>query len=465
MKDIKNIYLIAICGTGMAALAGLLKGAGHRVTGSDANIYPPMSTLLENAGIPVLPGYRKENITHDIDLVIVGNAVSRTNEEVQAVLEAGLEYTSFPEALSHFFLVGRKSLVVAGTHGKTTTASLLCWVLQASGRKPGFMVGGWLKNFDNNHQVPEGDFFVTEGDEYDSAFFEKGPKFLHYRPDVSILTGIEFDHADIFENLDQIKEAFRKYVSLIRPEGVILVKHADTNIQDVLGKAVCRVETYGYLDGADWRIGDYRFEGGYSFFSLSYKGEKRGDFQLSMIGRHNVENAAAVVALCMGLGLTFDEINSAFKSFQGIKRRQEVVGIKKGVTVLDDFAHHPTAIRLTLEAVKEAYPGQRLWAVFEPRSATSRRKVFEQDFPDSFLVADRVVFAGLYAPGKIKEEDRLDPERVVTLIRQKGGNADFVSEVDDIVGFMSENIENRDVVLVMSSGGFGGIHQKILDQL
>ncbi|MBT5550789.1 MAG: UDP-N-acetylmuramate:L-alanyl-gamma-D-glutamyl-meso-diaminopimelate ligase [Nitrospina sp.] len=464
MEDIKNIYLIAICGTGMAALAGLLKGQGHRVSGSDANIYPPMSTLLENAGISVLPGYRKENITSDIDLVIVGNAVSKTNEEVQAVLDAGLEYTSFPEALAHFFLVGRKSLVVTGTHGKTTTSSLLSWVLQASGRKPGFMVGGWLKNFDNNHQVPEGDYFVTEGDEYDSAFFDKGPKFLHYRPDASILTGIEFDHADIFADLDQIKGAFRKYVSLIRPEGVILVKHADANIQDVLGEAVCRIETYGYLEGADWRIGDYRFEGGYGFFSLSFQGEKRADFQLAMMGRHNVENAAAVAALCLGLGLAVDEINSAFKSFQGIKRRQEVVGVKNGVTVLDDFAHHPTAIRLTLEAVKEAYPGQRLWAVFEPRSATSRRKVFEQEFPDSFLPADRVVFGGVFAPDKIKEEDRLDPERVVGLIRQKGGDANFIAEVDDIVAFIAENAESGDVVLVMSSGGFGGIHQKILDR-
>jgi len=448
----------------MAALAGLLKGAGHRVSGSDANIYPPMSTLLENAGIPVLPGYRKENITADIDLVIVGNAVSKTNEEVQAVLEAGLDYTSFPEAISRFFLDGRKSLVVTGTHGKTTTTSLLSWVLQASGRKPGFMVGGWLKNFDSNHQVPEGDYFVTEGDEYDSAFFDKGPKFLHYRPTASILTGIEFDHADIFDDLDQIKDAFRKYVRLIRPEGVILVKHADANIQDVLGEAVCKVETYGFLDGADWLIGNYRFEAGYVYFSLSCQGEKKADFQLAMIGRHNVENAAAVAALCLRLGLTVDEINSAFKTFQGIKRRQEVVGVKNGITVLDDFAHHPTAIRLTLEAVKEAYPGQRLWAVFEPRSATSRRKVFEQDFPDSFLAADRVIIAGLFAPEKISEEERLDPERVVACLREKGRSAYFIPEVDDIVTFMGQNAESGDVVLVMSSGGFGGIHQKILDQ-
>ena len=465
MKDIKNIYLIAICGTGMASLAGLLKGAGYRVTGSDTNIYPPMSTLLENAGVSILPGYRRENITKNIDLVIVGNAVSKTNEEVQAVLEAGLEYTSFPDALSRFFLEGRKSLVVTGTHGKTTTSSILSWVLQAGGRKPGFMVGGWLKNFDSNHQVPAGDYFVTEGDEYDSAYFDKGPKFLHYRPDASILTSIEFDHADIFDNLDQIKEAFRKYVNLLSPEGVILVKHADTNIQDVLGEAVCRVETYGYREGADWQITNYRFEKGHGYFSLSHRGVKKADFQLAMMGRHNVENAAAVAALCMGLGLTPDEINSAFKTFKGIKRRQEVVGVKNGVTVLDDFAHHPTAIRLTLEAVKEAYPGQKVWAVFEPRSATSKRKIFELGFSDSFLPADCVVIAGLFAPEKIKEEERLDPEQVVALLRNKGCDAHYIAEVDDIVNFIAENAGSGDVVLVMSSGGFGGIHQKILDRL
>ena len=448
----------------MAALAGLLKGAGYQVSGSDANIYPPMSKLLENAEIPVLPGYRMENITKDIDLVIVGNAVSQTNEEVQAVLEAGLEYTSFPAAIARFFLKGRTSLVVTGTHGKTTTTSLLSWVLHSSGKKPGFMVGGWLKNFDNNHQVPEGNYFVTEGDEYDSAFFDKGPKFLHYRPDASILTGIEFDHADIFADLDEIKEAFRKYVNLISSKGVILVKHGDSNIQEVLGETVCRVETYGYLDGADWLIDDYRFEAGYSYFSLSFKGEKKAVFQLAMIGRHNVENAAAVAALCLGLGFTADEINAAFKTFQGIKRRQEVVGIKNGITVLDDFAHHPTAIRLTLEAVKVAYPRQRLWAVFEPRSATSRRKVFEHDFPDSFLAADRVIIAGLFSPEKISEEERLDPTQVVASLKKKGCDAHFIQEVDDIVAFMAENAKSGDVVLIMSSGGFGGIHQKILDR-
>ena len=462
-KDIKNIYLIAICGTGMAALAGLLKKTGHNVTGSDAKIYPPMSTLLSNAGIKIFPGYKKENISKDIDLVIVGNAVSKKNEEVQAVLDAGISYTSFPAALSQFFLEGRKSLVVTGTHGKTTTTSLLSWVLESAQRKPGFMVGGWLKNFDTNHQVPVGDYFVTEGDEYDSAFFDKGPKFLHYRPDASILTGIEFDHADIFSDLDQIKQVFRDYVKLIK--GIILVKSDDENIRNVLPSASCKVETYGFDEKADWRIEDYRFEKGCGHFSLSFKKKKQADFQLAMIGRHNVENAAAVAALCLNLGLTADEINVGFQTFKGIKRRQEIVGEKSGVTVIDDFAHHPTAIDLTVNAVKEAYPGQRVWAVFEPRSATSRRKVFEDSFPKSFLKADRVIFAGLFAPEKIKDEERLDVQAVIASINNMGGVAEYIPQVDDIVEFITKNAKSEDVILVMSSGRFDGIHQKILERL
>lgn len=461
-KDIKNIYLIAICGTGMAALAGLLKKAGHRITGSDGNIYPPMSTLLNDADIEIFPGYKKENISKDIDLVIVGNAVSKTNEEVQAALEAGVAYMSFPAALSQFFLEGRKSLVVTGTHGKTTTTALLSWVLESAERKPGFMAGGWLKNFDANHQVPQGEYFVTEGDEYDSAFFDKGPKFLHYRPDASILTSIEFDHADIFNDLNQIKKAFRDFVGLLKPNGVMLAKSDDNNIRDVVESASCRLETYGFEEAADWHIKGYRFEKGLGHFSLSFKNEHRGDFKLAMIGRHNAENAAAVAGLCFNLGLTADEINAGFQTFKGIKRRQEIVGKKNGVTVIDDFAHHPTAINFTIDAVRKAYPGQQVWAVFEPRSATSRRKVFEDSFPKSFLKADRVVLAGLFAPEKLKEEERLDVEAVAASICKLGGRADYIPQVDDIVDYIIKNTKQGDVILVMSSGSFGGIHQKIL---
>ncbi|MFQ5449462.1 MAG: UDP-N-acetylmuramate:L-alanyl-gamma-D-glutamyl-meso-diaminopimelate ligase [Nitrospinaceae bacterium] len=464
-QDTKSIYLIAICGTGMASLAGLLKESGYRVAGSDNHVYPPMSTLLAEAGIAVKPGYRRENITPDIDLVIVGNAVSKTNEEVRAVQELGIPYTSFPDALARFFLEGRKSLVVTGTHGKTTTTSLLSWVLHACGQNPGFMVGGWMKNFDLNYRVPRGDIFVTEGDEYDTAFFDKEAKFLHYRPFAAILTGIEFDHADIFRDLDHIQSSFRKFVELIDPEGFLLVRFEDQAAKEVLSRAACAVETYGVSREADWGMESYRREGGMGCFDLLHRGREIGKVRLAMMGRHNAENAVAVAAMAIRLGLSADAVCGAFAAFQGIRRRQEVAGQQNGVTVIDDFAHHPTAIALTLDAVKEAWPESRVWAVFEPRSATSRRKVFQEKFPASFLRADEVIIAGLYAPDKIPAEDRLDPERVVGDIRRRGGKARFIPHVEDIVEWIAGNHRRGDVVLVMSSGGFSGIHQKLLDRL
>ena len=464
-QDIKKIYIIAICGTGMASLAGLLKESGYEVTGSDANIYPPMSTLLADLAIPVLPGYKPENITPDIDLVIVGNAVSKTNEEVQAVLEMGIAYTSFPDALARFYLESRKSLVVTGTHGKTTTTALLSWVLNACGKNPGFMVGGWLKNFDRNYRVPEGDYFVTEGDEYDTAFFDKGPKFLHYRPLAAILTGIEFDHADIYDDLDHFKSSFRKFVEIIDPSGFLLVRFADENVTDVIENASCPVETYGLQKGADWCAADYRFENGVGCFTLRHLGEKVGDIRLPMVGRHNVENTVAVAAVAIKLGIAADDVCRSFEGFKGIKRRQEVVGKKNGVVVMDDFAHHPTAIRLTIEGVKEAYPGSRVWAVFEPRSATSRRNVFQEIFPPSFAPADEVVIAKPHAMDNIPPEERLDPEKLVADICKTGTATHYIPEVEDIVDFIAEKNQSKDVVLIMSSGGFSGIHQKLLDRL
>jgi UDP-N-acetylmuramate: L-alanyl-gamma-D-glutamyl-meso-diaminopimelate ligase len=464
-QDIKKIYIIAICGTGMASLAGLLKESGYEVTGSDVNIYPPMSTLLADLNIPVKPGFKRENITQDIDLVIVGNAVSKTNEEAQAVLESGIPYTSFPDALARFYLDGRKSLVVTGTHGKTTTTSLLSWVLHACGKKPGFMVGGWLKNFDRNYRVPEGHFFVTEGDEYDTAFFDKGPKFLHYRPLAAILTGIEFDHADIYDDLEHFKSAFRKFVKIIDPAGFLLVRFADENVTDILSQASCPVETYGLTEGADWLGADYRFEDGVGCFTLRHKGQEVGKIRLPMVGRHNVENTVAVAALAIKLGIPAEDVCKSFFGFKGIKRRQEVVGEKNGVVVIDDFAHHPTAIGLTLEGVKEAYPGSRIWAVFEPRSATSRRNVFQEVFPPSFSAADRVIIARPYATDNIPPNERLDPDRLVNDIERAGVEAHYIPDVENIVDHIAKNNQSKDVVLIMSSGGFYGIHQKLLDRL
>ncbi|CAI2717360.1 UDP-N-acetylmuramate:L-alanyl-gamma-D-glutamyl-meso-diaminopimelate ligase [Nitrospina watsonii] len=461
----QSIYLIAVCGTGMASLAGLLKKSGHRVLGSDASVYPPMSTLLEQMGIEIRPGYKAENITGDIDLVVVGNAVSKDNAEVVAVQQAGIPYISFPQALARFFLEGRKSLVVTGTHGKTSTTALLAWVFEAAGRKPGFMVGGWLKNFDGNHQVPEGGVFITEGDEYDTAFFDKGPKFLHYQPYGAILTGIEFDHADIYRDLDHIKDAFRGFVKTVDPQGFLLVEATDGNIQDVIGEAHCEVETYGFAHDADWHIASHRFCEGASEFDLQHKGVTLGRFTLPMIGRHNVLNCAAVIALAHRSGISVEEIASALPFFQGVKRRQEVVGEANGVVVIDDFAHHPTAIDLTLDAVKEAWPGRTLWAVFEPRSATSKRNVFQSRFPDSFLKADKTVIAGVPAPEKIKDGERLNPAAVAEALKARGKEAWHIESVAGIVDHIAQHHTSNDVVLVMSSGGFDGIHQKLLDRL
>ena len=464
-QKIKTIYIIAVCGTGMASLAGLLHKSGYTVLGSDAHVYPPMSTLLERMGIEIRPGYRKENITGGIDLVVIGNAVSKDNAEVLAVQEKNLETISFPQALARFYLKGRKSLVIAGTHGKTTTTALAAWVFEAAKRQPGFMVGGWLKNFDSNHQVPGGDFFITEGDEYDTAFFDKGPKFLHYRPYGAILTGVEFDHADIFNDLEHIQSAFRKFVETVDPDGFLLVEISDQNAKDVVSQARCRVESYGFDKKADWCIESCKFEDGAAEFDLRRQGTYLGRFRLTMIGRHNVLNCAAVIAMAVHCGISAEEIASALPFFKGIKRRQEVVGERNGVVVIDDFAHHPTAIDLTLDAVRQAWPDHKLWAVFEPRSATSKRNVFQDRFPESFLKADATIIAGLFAADKVKPEERLDPEKVAADIRSQGRNARHIAAVDGIVEHIAAHHGSKDVVLIMSSGGFEGIHQKLLDRL
>ncbi|MBT6296259.1 MAG: UDP-N-acetylmuramate:L-alanyl-gamma-D-glutamyl-meso-diaminopimelate ligase [Nitrospina sp.] len=464
-KKIKSIYLIAICGTGMASLAGLLQKSGYLVTGSDANIYPPMSTLLKSSGIDIKSGYQRNNITADIDQVIVGNAVSKDNPEVLAVQEKGIPYISFPEAIKKFYLKNQKSLVVTGTHGKTTTTALLSWVLHSAKRKPGFMVGGWMKNFDGNHAIPEGEFFVSEGDEYDTAFFDKGPKFLHYSPFASILTGIEFDHADIYRDLDHIKNSFRKFVNIIHPSGFLLAAFSDKNVQDVLADASCQVETYGFSSSADWVIGDYKFVSGKGYFTLSHQNVNVANFNLPMIGRHNIQNATSVAVMGLKLGLTTQEIQEGFHTFKGIKRRQEVLGVKNGVTVIDDFAHHPTAIQLTLEGIKEAYPGQRIWAIFEPRSATCKRKVFEDRLPKSFTPADLVIIADLFAPDKIDPKDRLNPELVVENINNDGGDAYFIPDTEALINKLITECRPKDVLLIMSSGGFSGIHQKLIARL
>ncbi len=461
----KSIYIIAICGTGMSALAGLLKKSGRSVIGSDTNIYPPVSDLLDKYGIEIKPGYKKENVPSDADLIIIGNAVSKTNPEAEAAIESGIRYVSFPEALGEYFLQDNKSLVVVGTHGKTTTSSLLAWMLEGTGQKPGFLIGGWLKNFDSNYGYPEGNYFVVEGDEYDTAFFDKGPKFLHYRPYASVLTGIEFDHADIYDNLEQIQDNFRKFVSIINPQGFLLVEDSKKNMENVLDAASCQIETYGFSESADWEIKNYTHSDGIGTFSLFYNQKLAGDFSLPMIGQYNVQNGAAVAAMGLKLGISPNAINDALLKFKGIKRRQEIVGVKNNIIVMDDFAHHPTAIKLTIDAVCEAYPGRRVWAVFEPRSATSRRNLFQKELPESLMAADKIILTKLFSPHKIKPENRFDLSNAVKDLNNKGKDAYLIPEVEDIIDYIVYNNKPGDIILIMSSGGFDNIHRKLLERL
>ncbi|MBI3995755.1 MAG: UDP-N-acetylmuramate:L-alanyl-gamma-D-glutamyl-meso-diaminopimelate ligase [Nitrospirae bacterium] len=462
---VRHIHIIAICGTGMAALAGMLKTAGYRVTGSDANVYPPMSTMLERQGISYRVGFRPENIEPDTDLVVIGNAVSKTNPEVLAVLERGIPYRSFPQALAEFFLKDRVPIVVAGTHGKTTTSALMAWVLDCAGLDPGFLIGGWVKNFDSNSRPGTGRYFVVEGDEYDTAFFDKGPKFLHYRPHAAILTSIEFDHGDIFNSLDEIKTAFQKFVRLIPSDGVLFAADGDLHVKDVIRNLSCPIALYGLDASSRWHAGQVRFDPEGVSFRVMDDRRDLGAFRSSMVGRHNLMNALGVIGLASTLGLSPDAIKKGVESFQGVKRRQEIIGGRKGVIVMDDFAHHPTAIRETLAGLRLRYPDHRIWAVFEPRSATSRRNIFQKEFSQAFDSADRIMIADLFAPEKLAAGLRLDPKRVVEDLLSRGKEAAFVPTADEIVRAISPQLRSGDLVCVMSSGGFDGIHEKLLKAL
>jgi UDP-N-acetylmuramate: L-alanyl-gamma-D-glutamyl-meso-diaminopimelate ligase len=390
-----RVHLIAVCGVGMASLAGLLSSLGYRVTGSDHNVYPPMSTYLEKIGIPILSGYHEQHLQPRPDLVVIGNAVSRSNPEASAVLDQGIPYISFPQALGQFLIGCRTSLVVTGTHGKTTTSALAAWVLTRAGLEPGFFIGGVPLNFGSGWHPGSGNYVVLEGDEYDSAFFDKGPKFLHYRPHHAILTSVEFDHADIYRDLDHLKDAFRRFVELIPTSGCLVACHDYLAVKEVVAAARCRLVYYGNEDAADWTVKSVEIREGRSLFEPFYRGRSDGFIEVPLIGRHNVQNALAVYAMARELGIDRQKLRDGLATFAGIKRRQEIKGRVRGVLVMDDFAHHPTAVKETLSAVREAYPGRRVWAIFEPRSNTSRRNIFEREFAHTLALADRIVVAGL----------------------------------------------------------------------
>ncbi len=448
----------------MATLAALLKNRGHDVRGSDQNVYPPMSDFLQQQGITTLQGYRAEHITADVDLVVVGNAISRGNPELEEVLDRKIRYCSLPEAIRDHFLWGARSVVIAGTHGKTTTTSLTGWLLTHGGADPNVFIGGIAENFASSYRIGGGREFVIEGDEYDSAFFDKTAKFLKYLPDIAVVNNIEFDHADIYSDLDAIRLAFQRFVNLVPRRGLLLLGADNADARALSERARCRVETFGLSDGADWQAHDLSISATSTAFSLRRAGKSAGSFEVPLLGAYNVRNALAAIAVGAAVGLSTDTLAEGLRLFKGVRRRMELRGTADGVAVYDDFAHHPTAIEETLAGVRSAYPDRRIWAIFEPRSATSCRRVFHSDFVRALSKADRVVLPGVFR-SSLPEDQRLSPELVVEELQRSGVDARFIPAVDDIVLAVARDSRDGDLVVVMSNGGFDDIHQKLLRAL
>jgi UDP-N-acetylmuramate: L-alanyl-gamma-D-glutamyl-meso-diaminopimelate ligase len=463
--QVRHIHVMGICGTGMAALAGMLKERGYRVTGSDQNVYPPMSDFLAASGIPVQEGYRPENLSPRPDLVVVGNVIRAVNPEAVALAGLGIPYVSMPQALGHFFLRDHVSLVVAGTHGKTTTSSLLASALHHTGQAPGFMIGGIVQEFQRNFALGAGRYFVVEGDEYDTAFFDKGSKFLHYRPDFAIITSIEFDHADIFADLEVIKKAFRRFASLVPPGGAIIACGDDPVVGEITGQAACPVVSYGTGGDCQWRVSDFRAQGLSSTFTVHAGGTSFGEFALPLPGLHNALNATAVIALLHNLGLDRAEISKGLASFQGVKRRQQIRGEVNNITVIDDFAHHPTAVRETVRALKAAWPARRLVVVFEPRTNSSRRAVFQEQYAAAFPQGELIVVREHVPLDSVPPEQQFSSARLVDDLRAAGKDAHYFAGTDEILDFLALSARPGDVVAILSNGGFDNIHERLLARL
>ena len=463
--DCRDIYLMGICGTGMAGLAGLLKQKSYNVRGSDSQAYPPMGDLLKGLGIPVHIGYGEENLSSRPDLVIIGNVIRRDNPEAVYVLREGIPYMSFPQALARFFLHERTPLVVAGTHGKTTTSSLLVSALTGTGEDPGFMVGGVLNSHGSGFHLGSPPWFVLEGDEYDTAFFDKQPKFIHYMPKAAILTSIEFDHADIYPDLDAVKAAFIRLAEIIPQDGLLVACADWPVIRDVLKHARCRVVTYGESKDRDYPLISCKTGETSTEFGFRTKDGVQLDAAIPLPGRHNALNALGVTALLLELGFKPQATLSGLNSCQGVRRRQEVRGIEAGVTVIDDFAHHPTAVRETLRALKEKYAGRRIIAVFEPRTNTSRRAVFQHAYPEAFLAADMVMVREVPDPEKAPPDDRFSSKRLAEDLRALKVNAAYFPNAKAIVEALVPLCREGDVVAILSNGAFEGIHGQLLDAL
>lgn len=465
MAHNKHIHLIGICGTAMASLAGMLAERGFRVTGSDAAAYPPMSDFLHSLGIPVAQPFAAENLQPKPDLVVVGNAISRGNVELEHVLDQRIPFCSLPQLLHDEFLRGKEVLVVAGTHGKTTTTSMLCWIFEVAGLDPSFLIGGIAENFGRSFQLASGRYFILEGDEYDTAFFDKGPKFLHYFPDAVILTSVEFDHADIYKDLDSVETAFKRFVNLVPQRGRMVAFDRGESVERCIARAFCPVERYGTSDRATWQITDLRLEPGATTWCVLRNSVPWAELRSPLAGEYNVWNATAAAALAAHYGISAEVIARALKSFKSVKRRLEVKAEINGITIIDDFAHHPTAIAGTLNALRARYPGRRLWAILEPRSNTLRRNVFQEDLAKSLAVADEVVLANVFKSDAIPEGERLDITAVATQVGSLGRRARVIADVDGIVQISAPEMRSGDVVAILSNGGFGGIYEKLPQRL
>jgi UDP-N-acetylmuramate: L-alanyl-gamma-D-glutamyl-meso-diaminopimelate ligase len=467
-RKAKHVHLIGIGGSAMAPLAGMLRERGHKVTGSDAGVYPPASTLLESLGITYASAFDAKNLTPAPDLIVVGNAISRGNVEVEEMLDRKLPHRSLPEVLEEVFLPGKHSIVVSGTHGKTTTTAMLAWIFHVAGKKPNFLVGGVAENFGKSYGLAGGEEFILEGDEYDSAYWDKAAKFLHYAPDDLIITSVEFDHADIYSDFEVYELAFKRLVNLVPRRGRVIVwgdADGGDGPRKVTEKAFCPVIPYGFDGHNDWVASAVSLVDNQMQFRVHYKGLLFGEFSLAATGRHNVLNALAAIIVAQGRGIKLEAIQSALSTFQSVKRRMDVKGEVDNILVVDDFAHHPTAIRATIEAARMRWPGRRIWAILEPRSNSMRRKVFQDALPRALALGDRVILGSVHRAGQLSEEQRLDPETIVDAVRQLGKGATVLPGAEAIAEFLAAEAQPGDLLLVMSNGSFDGLCEKLLKKL
>jgi UDP-N-acetylmuramate: L-alanyl-gamma-D-glutamyl-meso-diaminopimelate ligase len=465
MKNPTKFYLAGVCGTAMASLAGMLQQKGFAVSGSDADVYPPMSDFLKRIGVRVYNGYRAENlIDAKPDIVVIGNALSRGNPEIEYVLDSGIRYQSMAETVKELFIRGKNSIVVTGTHGKTTTTAMMAWVLETAGRKPSFLVGGIAENFGRSFQVSDGPDFVIEGDEYDTAFFDKAAKFLHYLPRIVLLKNIEFDHADIYADLEALKVSFRRLVNIVPSSGLIVAGMDSPVVRELIPNAFSRVAAAG-IELGEWRAVEIRPHGEGMAFNVVHKDEAVGEFSIPLLGRFNVDNALGVIVVAKELGIDNGLIQRGLSTFKSVKRRLELRGEVNRIRVYDDFAHHPTAVSETLRAVRQRYPQDRIWAVFEPRSQTSRRKVFEQDFITAFDPADMVVIARVFSSTHLDADQQLSPDRVVEGIAARGKTSRTFDSTAEIIDFIAADAIPGDHIVIMSNGGFDNIHNRLIEKL